>query len=130
MTPDDRLTDVFDRGLRDGVEFLSPTDREFFRIQDFIIEYEMGGMSSYFYNRLPDRDRILAAVAAMRRHGLPELAALLAEAAELFAGYVEPVSSTTWSEILQEYDPRGRLNELHGPIDALENYGLGESSIS
>ncbi len=130
MTADDRLTEVFDRGLRDGPESLSPTARELFSIQDFIIEYEMGGLSSYFYNRLPDLDRILAAVAAMRRHGMPELAALLGEAAELFAGYVEPVPPTTWNEILRRYDPAGRLSELHGPINALENYGLGKSSIA
>ncbi len=130
MTADNRLTEVFDRGFRDGMQSLSPADQELFRIQDFIIEYEMGGLSSYFYNRLPDLDRILAAVAAMRRHDLPELAALLAEAAELFAGYVEPAPPTTWSEVLRRYDPAGRLNELHGPINALENYGIGKSSIA
>jgi hypothetical protein len=130
VTADNRLTDVFDRGLRDGLESLSPTERELFSIQDFIIEYEMGGLSSYFYNRLPDLKRILAAVAAMRRHSLSELATLLGEAAELFAGYVESAPSKTWNEILREYDPADRLNELHGRIDALEDYGLDKSSIA
>ncbi len=66
MTLDERLADVFDRGLRDGLDALNPTERELFRIQDFIIDYEMGGLSGYLYNKLPDQGRILSAVEAMR----------------------------------------------------------------
>jgi hypothetical protein len=128
MTPDERLAEVFDRGLRDGVNALAPAERELFHIQDFIIEYEMGGMSGYFYNRLPDLDGIRAAVAAMRRHGLPELAPLVGEAAELFTGYTDPPS--TWGEVLRLYDPGHRLDELEGRIGALDNYGLGGAAIS
>jgi hypothetical protein len=120
----DRLAEVFDRGLRDGVEALSPSDRELFRIQDFIIEYEMGGVSGYFYNRLPDLDGILAAVAAMQQHGLAEVAALLGEGAALFAGYTSPDPPTTWGEVRGRYDPAGRLDELDSSIGALDNYGL------
>ncbi len=90
MTPDQRLTEVFDRGLHDGVGTLSPTDHELYRIQDFIIEFEIGGLSGYFYNRLADLSRIMAAIEAMRCCGLPAMAALLGEAAGLFAGYVDP----------------------------------------
>jgi hypothetical protein len=121
----DRLTEVFDRGLRDGVDTLSPADRELFRIQDFIIEYEMGGLSGYFYNHLPDLDGIRGAVTAMQRHGLSELAALLGEAAGLFAGYTDPDPRTTWAEVCRRYDPAGRLDELDRRIGALDNYGLG-----
>jgi hypothetical protein len=120
----DQLAEVFDRALRDGVDALSPADRELFRIQDFVIEYEMGGLSAYFYNRLPDLDGIHSAVAAMRRHGLAELAALLGEAAGLFAGYTDPDPPTTWAEVCRRYDPAGRLDELHSRIGALDNYGL------
>ena len=125
MAAHDRLAEVFDRGLRDGVDALSTADRELFRIQDFIIEYEMGGLSGYFYNRLPDLDGIRAAVAAMRQHGLAELAALLGEAAALFAGYADPDPPTTWGEVRRRYDPVGRLVELDSRIGALDNYGLG-----
>ena len=124
MTIHDHLAEVFDRGLRDGVDALIPGDRELFRIQDFIIEYEMGGLSAYVYNRLPDLDGIHSAVAAMRRHGLVELAALLGEAAGLFAGYTDPESPTTWGEVCRRYDPVGRLDELHSRIGGLVNYGL------
>lgn len=120
----DQLAEAFDRGLRDGVDALSPAERELFRIQDFVIEYEMGGLSAYFYNRLPDLDGIHAAVAAMRRHGLVELAALLEEATELFAGYTDPEPPTTWVEVCRRYDPGGRLDELHSWIGGLDNYGL------
>ena len=125
MVTPNQLTEVSDRGLRDGVDVLSPADRELFRIQDFIIEYEMGGLSAYFYNRLPDLSGIHATVAAMRRHGLAELAALLGEAAGLFAGYSDPDLPTTWGEVRGRYDPAGRLDELHSRIGALDNHGLG-----
>jgi hypothetical protein len=121
----DKLAEVFDRALRDGVDTLSPGDRELFRIQDFVIEYEMGGLSAYFYNRLPDLDGIHAAVAAMRRHGLADLAALLVEAAGLFAGYTDSDPPATWGEVCRRYDPAGRLDELHDRIAALDNYRLG-----
>lgn len=124
MTLEDRLTEVFDRGLRDGVESLAPVDRELFRIQDFIIEFEMNGLSGYFYNRLPDLEEIAATVAAMRKHGMAEAAALLAEGAELFASYIDPVPATTWSAVLRQYDPTDRLDELASRIGELENYGI------
>jgi hypothetical protein len=120
---------VFDRGLRDGIDTLAPTDRELFRIQDFIIDSEMGGLSAYFYNRLPDLDGILATVAAMRRRGLVDLANLLGEAAGLFAGYVDPDTESTWNEVLRVYDPADRLAELERRIGALDNYGLSELSM-
>lgn len=111
--------------LRDGVDALSPADRELFRIPDFIIDYEMGGLSAYFYNRLPDLDGIQATVAAMQRYGLAKLAALLDEAARLFDGYTDPDPPTTWTEVCRRYDPAGRLDELDSRIGALDNYGLG-----
>jgi hypothetical protein len=120
----DRLAEVFDRGLRDGPDALSPADRELFRIQEFVIEYEIGGLSGYFYNRLPDLDGIQAAVAAMQRHGLAELAALLDEAAGLFVGYADPDPPTTWEAVCRRFDPTGRLGELDRHISALDGYGL------
>jgi hypothetical protein len=125
VTIHDHLAEAFDRGLRDGVDALAPADRELFRIQDFIIEYELGGLSAYIYNRLPDLDGIHSAVVAMRRRGLLELAALLGEAAGLFAGYTDPEPPTTWGEVCRRYDPGGRLDELHSRIGGLDNYGLG-----
>jgi hypothetical protein len=130
MTADERLTEVFDRGLRDGVDTLSPVDRELFLIQDFIIELEMGGLSGYFYNRLPALDQVTATVGAMSRHGLSELAALLGEASGLFQAYEEPNPPETWDETLQRYDPMGRLEVLASRIRALDGYGLGKSSIA
>ena len=130
MTADERLTEVFDRGLRDGVDSLSSIDRELFCIQDFIIEYEMNGMSGYFYNWLPDVGGILAAVAAMRKHGLPELASILGKAAELFVGYVDPDPPTTWEVVLRQYDPTNRLTDLEQVIRKIRGYGIAEMSIA
>ncbi len=126
---DDQFGDVFNRGLADGVETLSPADRELFRIQGFIIEYEMNGLSGYFYNRLPDLDEIFATVEAMRKH-TPALATLLNDAAQLFMKYTDPDPPTTWSNVLRRYDPTDRLSEIHDRIATLKSYGLdGESSV-
>ena len=124
LVTQEQLSEVFDRGLRFGVESLSPLEMEVFRIQDFIIEYEMGGLSGYLYNRLPDLAGIEATVAAMRQHGITELAALLNEAMSLFAGYADPNTPTTWESVCQYYDPHGRVDDLDRQIGMLPDYGI------
>jgi len=129
VDPDERLTEVFDRGFRDGVDALSADERELYRIQEFIIDYEMGGLSEYFYNRLPDLDEIRSTVAAMQKFRLSELAGLLNEAAELFRDFVDPDPPSTWGKVKQLYDPTGRLDTLHRLIGEIDGYGLGRSII-
>lgn len=126
MIDSDQLAEVFDRGLRDGAAALSRAERELFRIQDFIIEYEMGGLSGYFYNRLPDLRGIRATVTSMKRRGLTELAVLLGEAANLFIGYTDH-APTTWEDVVLRCDPSGRLEALDEQIGALDNFGLGDA---
>jgi hypothetical protein len=123
----DPLAEVFDRGAREGVDALSPADRELFRIQEFILLYENGTLSGYLYNALANPADIHATIAAMRRHGLSRLADLLSEAAELFADY-DP-DPGTWGEVRRRYDPNGRIKELHYLIGALDDYGLADSTI-
>ena len=130
MTAKERFADLEARWLRDGFTSFSPTDHELFRILDFKHQYTDGGLSGYFYNRLPDLDDIQAVVALMRRYGLSELAALLGEAAALFSGYSDPDPPTTWEQTCQNYDPSGRLDELDGRIRELDNYGLGGTSFA
>jgi len=131
MDFDDRLTDAFDRGLREGLDSLSAVDRELFHVQDFIIEFEMGGLSGYLYNRLPDLDRIGHAVTAMKRLGFGRLADLLAQAAGLFNGYRDPAPRTTWDEVRKTYDPAGRIDAIDSAVDALGgDYGHDGSAIT
>ena len=127
MTLDQLLAEVFDRGLRDGLESLNPTERELFLIQDFIIEYEMNGLSGYFYNRLPNLNAIAETVASMQKHGFVQLGNILSEATKLFDGYSKPVTTSTWRETLKEYDPMNRLRDLSDRMEALKGYGLREA---
>jgi len=129
MLPHERLSEIYDRALAVGVESLSTDDRDLYLIQDFIIELEMGGLSGYFYNRLPLKNQIQGTVSAMRKHGLGELAELLSEAYQLFESYSETDVANSWSEILQRHDPDSRLAVIEKQIDAIENYGIDESSI-
>lgn len=130
VTASERIAEVFDRGLKHGIDSLNQTERELYLIQDFIIEYEMGGLSGYFYNRLPKIDSIRAAIAAMRRSGLRVLASLLSEALDLFSGYVDPDPSATWDEVLRRYDTKDRLSAVSARIAALDDYELDQSTIA
>jgi hypothetical protein len=125
-TIDQRLSEVFDRGLKNGFASLDVDEKELFRIQDFIVEFEMNGLSGYFYNKVPDISAIHAAVAAMRKHGFDELARLLAEALRPFDTYVEPVVPTTWSTVVKAYDPNRVLESISRRISNLPNYGVGK----
>jgi hypothetical protein len=129
MLPYEKLAEVFDRGLRDGVESLSADDRDLFLIQDFIIEFEMNSLGGYFYNRLPDHLKISSTIAAMQRFGLSTLALLLGKALILFQDYRDPGLPTTWSEILRSYDPQNQLEALEKSIHRLDDYGLADSKI-
>jgi hypothetical protein len=124
MSFSDHLTEVFDRAMKDGEHTLSSADHDLFLIQDFILDFEMGSLSSYFYNRLPDTARIEAAVDAMRRNNVAQLGDLLDEALDLFRGYKDADSPTTWAELLHRCDPDGTLQDVESRILSLDNYGL------
>jgi hypothetical protein len=121
---EDKFAEVFDRGLRDGVDSLSDEDRELYRIRYFILGIEIDGLSGHLYNQLPDIGEIAATVDAMRNRGLDDLAGLFEQAASLFSGYTGHYANSTWNEVLREYDPENRLEELNHRITALDNYGL------
>ncbi len=129
MTPFERLSGAFDRGLSDGLESLSEEDLKLYLIQDFIIEQEMNGFSGYFYNRLPNLKQISSTMDAMKEYGLLELAGILNEAFQLFREYVDPKSETTWEEVLRRYDPKSQLEVLENKINSLDDYGLANSGI-
>jgi hypothetical protein len=126
MPTDEQLAAAFDKGITEGAEKLVGTERDYYLIQDFILEYENGGLSGYLYNRIPDFGHIRAAVASLTRHGLIELGSILGEAAAVFAGYQEPDPPSTWRAVLQHYDPEGKLDELDSRIMRLKNYGLSQ----
>ncbi len=130
MKASERLAEVFERGQQQGFASLTAPERDLWLIQDFIIEHGGGGLSGYFYNRLPDLDHIRATVDAMSRYGLTRLAGMLNEALGLFDGYVDPDPPTTWNGVLRRYDPANRLDALSGQIYGLSGYGVAESTIA
>ena len=130
MTLDERLTDAFDRGLSDGVESLSPEDQQLYRIQDFILEFEMGGLSGYMYNRLPNVAGIGETVTALRQFKFIRLSELLEQALNLFREYRDPNPPTTWEQVRKKYDPDNRLDSIADEISALAKRGYGASSVA
>jgi hypothetical protein len=129
MSPEDRLTRVFDRAMKKGVKSLSAAEQELYLIQYFILDFEMNDLSGYFYNRLPDLKTIEATITSMKRHDLTKLAQLLSEAMELFRDYKDPDPPIDWKKVLQKFDPKGRLDKISKKIAALGDYGLQDSKI-
>lgn len=119
----------FERVQQQGFTNASATDRELFLIQEFLFGYENGGLSGYFYNRLPDLVEIEETVVAMQRRRLSDLAGFLQEAVGLFAHYMDPTTPMTWGEVQQKYDPTGRLDEIHRMIAELDDYGLSSAAL-
>jgi hypothetical protein len=129
MQPDLRLTKVFDRAFKKGRASLTKQEKKLYLIQFFILEYEMNGLSGYFYNRLPKTKQISSTVDAMREFGLDDLAELLHQAALLFKNYKDPKTPATWSKVLKRYDPKNQLGTIDRKIGNLNNYGMAESNI-
>jgi hypothetical protein len=130
MNANERLTEVFDRGCRDGTAILTPNECDLYTIQEFILDFEMNGLSGYLYNRLPDIGRIRATADAMRRQNLTALARILGDALHLFESYVDPDPPTTWNAMIRRYDPENRSNALSDEICSLDDYGLADSGIA
>src|SRR5919109_341616 len=93
------LSRVFDKALANGPNSLSPAERRLYLIQAFILEWEMGSLSGYFYNRLPDVPVLEETIIAMRSHEFDLLADILDEAVGLFRDYRDPDPPTTWTEV-------------------------------
>jgi len=121
---DDQLAAAYDKAMAEGPENVAGTDRDYYLIQDFILEYENGLLSGYLYNRIPDFDQIRATIDSMKRHGLTGLAAILDETLMIFKDYQEPNPPTTWRKVLEHYDPTGKLRNLEDRTHQLPNYGV------
>ena len=111
MEPWKELSTTFDRGLNNGVESLSPEDRELFFIQRFILEYEMG---DWLHNIVGDWLNFDETINAMQNRGLSELADILSEVKVLFQTYdhmeFQPgFPPMTWSEVKKICDPNNKL---------------------
>jgi hypothetical protein len=100
-----------------------------FLIQDFILEFEMNGLTGYFYNRLTTAGRMIDTVSAMRRYHLPELADLLFEAVQLFREFSPEHEADNWAELITKYDPGNRLHAINQQIILLDDYGISKSAI-
>ena len=130
MTASQRLSELFDRGLQNGLGSLSADELDLYRIQDFIIEYEMNGLSGYFYNRLSDTAQIQATISAMHRYNMTELRDLLTGAFGLFRMYDASNAQGSWSDVLKKLDPGDQLDSISHKIYAIDDYGLANSSIA
>lgn len=123
---EEQLTAAFEKATAEGPASLTGADRDYYLIQDFILEYEDGGLSGYFYNHVPELDQIKAAVDSMKRHELTDLAEVLGGAMKLFENYEEPDRPVTWRGVLNRCDPDETLPGLDHRIRELPNYGLME----
>ncbi len=124
MDLDDRREDVFNRGCDDDGASLRADDRPYYLAQKFILDYEMGSLTGYLYNTLPDLAAGRAQAEALAEIGLVDMSRILSAALELFADYKDPDPPSTWEDVLRQYDPGDRIAELDRDIRQLANYGI------
>ncbi len=124
MSPKNILAEIFDRAMKHGPETLSNDERELYLIQDFIIEFEMGGLTNYLYNRSAIPGHIPSTIRSMQKYRLLDLARILTATSELFSAVQSESSSGTWSEMLDRCDPDGQLAANEQRINDLVNYGM------
>lgn len=124
MRVSELLTDVFDRGLREGEKKLSRRDRELFLIWDFVIEFEMGGLSGYLYNRVAKRGRLAATARALTKYEVKPLARIFGELARRFATFSSD-SSETWEDACRAHLSDARMKLLEEQLEAAQEAGFG-----
>ena len=120
----DQLNEAFEKATVEGPDYLAGTDRDFYLIQDFILEWEEGALSEFLYDSIPDFDLLHETIVSMKRHGLSNLAAFLAEAVDLFKDYQETNPVTLWRATVERHDPTHKLADLDEKIRQLPNFGL------
>ena len=119
------LTDVHERGAPDDGASLPAEDVPYYLAWDCILRLEMGGLSGYLYNALPDPAAVRTTIAALERVGLHDLAGLLERASSLFEGYDAEGSGRTWEDVVRLHDPDGMPERLDERVRALDEYGIG-----
>jgi len=127
------LSEVFDRGLTKGEEKLSPEDLELFLIWDFVIEYEMGGLTGFLYNRVNRPGRIDATARALRKYEVEPLAKVAEELSRRFRFWKnnDDASSETWDEARTRHISDARLERLEDQLTRAgeKGYGVRESKL-
>jgi len=115
----ERMSDALERGLHDNGASLPSSHVPYFRAFLFIVDLEMGGLSTYLANNLHDLHAVELALESLKTIGYIELAQTLAKALALFDGYTEFDEDTTWGDVLQRYDPTDELAKLNRRAYAL-----------
>jgi hypothetical protein len=121
----EELSDAWRQGCDAGFESLDRKARELYRIQDFILNFESGGLE---YNWTPEWDRFEETIAAMRSRGLARLAALVAEMYAILRRQdaIGEGEAEVWYDVLAIIDPECRLDELNDMISHLDDFGIPE----
>ena len=124
MSLQEKIEEIFDRGISDDGSSLPPNELPYYQAWRFILEWEMNLLNGYFYNNLPNVDYIKAQAEALQVVGLKDLSLILRKALVLFDGYEDPTETTTWEVALQKFDPDNQLKEFDDQIGSLDNYGI------
>jgi hypothetical protein len=128
------LREIFDRGLTKGEEKLSPKDLELFLIWDFVIEYEMGGITGFLYNRVSRPGRIDATARALRKYEVEPLAKVAEELSRRFRSWrnSDDAWGETWDEVRTRHISDARLAQLEDQLTRAgeKGYGIHESKLT
>lgn len=98
------------RGVREGIEVLTPIERLVFRAYIFDCEEQNGSLSQFFYNTDSSPEIAEQTAAALESIGTPKTAALLRSAAAAVCRADARSFVGTWSGYLTYADPGGQLD--------------------
>ncbi|MEZ9526741.1 hypothetical protein [Enterovibrio norvegicus] len=109
---DEQLHLAFDKWADQGPESLSDSEWPLFRAQNFILQWEAGGLSGYLYNSLPDHAEIRATLDSLLVLGLTVEFECLSSAYKFFENYTDPEQPSTWAHQCSIYDSEESLDDL------------------
>lgn len=110
---------------------LSERERNAFEVARFLAEFEMGGMSGYFFNTGPAITKATAASNAFAAYGYLDIRAVIHEALAVFARERDHAERRVWSEVLRDVDPNGELDRIEGRLsELLASFERDESEAS
>lgn len=119
------LNAAYEKGLDQGLECLTGRETHLYWSMDFISQWLNGGMTGYFYNRLPDHSDIICAIKGLNKVGLNSASDTLSKAYDPWRNYMDPDPSEgkTWGDMCSQYDPAGLMEQLETEMGKhLEGY--------
>jgi hypothetical protein len=107
---------------------LSERERHALEVARFIAEFELGGVSGYFFNTGAAIEKATAAGDAFAAYGNLDIRAVIREALAVVARERDHGERRVWSDVLRDVDPNGELDGIERRLnELLDSFARDES---